>query len=66
MYKMNKIDKYIFKNQAGDMINLVSMFLNVYYGSYKINWGTFKDNKILINNTFNIFLKNKEYQMKIT
>jgi hypothetical protein len=66
MYKLNNIEKDIFKNQAGDMINLVSMFLNVYYGSYKVNWGTLENNKIMINNTFNVFLKNKGYQMKIS
>ena len=66
MYKLNGIDKDIFKNQAGDMINLVSMFLNVYYGSYKVNWGNEKDNKIIMNTAFNIFLKNKGYQMQIS
>ena len=66
MYKLNGIDKDVFKNQAGDMINLVSMFLNVYYGSYKVNWGNLNDNKIIMNTTFNIFLKNKGYQMQIS
>ena len=66
MYKLNGIDKDIFKNQAGDMINLVSMFLNIYYGSYKVNWGTSQNNKIIINNAFNVFLRNKGYQMTIS
>ena len=65
MVKLNKLDNDIFKNQAGDMLNLVTMFLTVYYGSNKINWGKIDDNKIIINNTFNLFLKNKGYQMEI-
>ena len=66
MYKLNQIDKDIFKNQAGDMINLVSMFLNIYYGSYKVNWGTLENNKIIINTAFNVFLRNKGYQMTVS
>ncbi len=66
MYKLNVIDKDIFKNQAGDMINLVSMFLNIYYGSYKVNWGTLENNKIIINTAFNVFLRNKGYQMTVS
>lgn len=66
MYKLNGIDKDIFKNQAGDMINLVSMFLNIYYGSYKVNWGTLQNNKIIIKNAFNVFLRNKGYQMTVS
>jgi len=64
MVKLNNLDKDIFKNQAGDMLNLVTMFLTVYYGSNNINWGTIDNNKIIINNTFNLFLRNKGYQME--
>ena len=65
IYKLNEMDDKIFVNQAGDIMNLVSMFMNSYYGGYKIQWGPVNNNIIIINKAFNLFLKNKGYQMRI-
>jgi hypothetical protein len=52
----------IFSNQASDMVNLSSMFLNSYYGSAKINWGEdYVSDILIVNSAFNQFLRNKGY-----
>lgn len=52
----------IFSNQASDMVNLSSMFLNSYYGSVKINWGEdYVSDILIVNSAFNQFLRNKGY-----
>lgn len=63
--KLRSIDEDIFKNQAGDMINLASNFMNSYYGSLNIVWGSYGNDVLIINGAFNQFLKNKGYVMKI-
>lgn len=63
--KLNKADARIFVNQAGDIMNLVSMFLNSYYGAWKIKWGTYASDVLIINGAFNQFLKNKGYTMRV-
>lgn len=63
--KLDEHDNTIFGNQAGDMMNLSSMFLNSYFGSYAYNWGTYKDDLYIVNETFNLFLRNKGYIMTI-
>jgi len=65
MKLLNDEDSDIFINQAGDIMNLVSVFLNVYYGSYGIEWGTYGSDLVIVNETFNQFLKNKGYSMTI-
>lgn len=55
----------IFINQAGDMMNLSSMFLETYYSGRLYNWGTKENNQKIIIKTFNIFLQNKGYKMTI-
>ena len=59
--KLSQTDDKIFANQAGDMINLSSMFLNSYYGSVKITWGEYENDILIVNSTFNQFLRNKGY-----
>ena len=59
--KLSQMDSNIFGNQEGDMINLSSMFLNSYYGSVKITWGTYENDILIVNSTFNQFLRNKGY-----
>lgn len=66
MIKLDKADDKIFVNQAGDVMNLVSMFLSSYYGSYRVKWGTYANDVLIINSAFNQFLKNKGYVMRIT
>jgi hypothetical protein len=63
--KLDNVDKKIFVNQAGDIMNLVSMFLNSYYGSYKIVWGAYGNDVLIVNGAFNQFLKNKGYSMTV-
>ena len=63
--KLDNLDDKIFINQAGDIMNLVSTFLNSYYGSYKIQWGKFDSDILIVNGSFNQFLKNKGYVMRI-
>lgn len=65
MEKLNNADDKIFVNQAGDIMNLVSIFLNAYYGSYKVQWGSYDNNMIIINSTFNTYLRNKGYSMTV-
>lgn len=65
LVKLDNLDDEIFINQAGDIMNLVSMFLNSYYGSYKIQWGKFDSDILIVNGAFNQFLKNKGYVMHI-
>ena len=59
--KLSRENSSIFGNQAGDMVNLSSMFLNSYYGSVKIIWGSFDHDILIVNSTFNQFLRNKGY-----
>jgi flagellar biosynthesis GTPase FlhF len=60
--KLSQTDTKIFSNQAGDMVNLSSMFINSYYGSVKINWREDYASDIrIVNSTFNQFLRNKGY-----
>lgn len=63
--KLSEKDPKIFINQAGDMMNLTSMFLSFYYGSYGYDWGTYENDLVIVNATFNNFLKNKGYTMRI-
>lgn len=63
--KLDEQDNTIFSNQAGDMMNLSSMFLNSYFGSYAYGWGKYEDDLHIVNETFNIFLRNKGYSMNI-
>jgi DNA replication protein DnaC len=65
MVLLYKEDNDIFISQAGDIMNLVSIFLNVYYGSYGLDWGEYDSDLVIVNETFNQFLKNKDYLMKI-
>ena len=64
--KLSQMDSNIFGNQEGDMINLSSMFLNSYYGSIKLTWGEYKDDILIVNSTFNQFLRNKGYLADIS
>jgi len=59
--KLSQANSSIFSNQAGDMVNLSSMFLNSYYGSVKIIWGDLISDILIVNSTFNQFLRNKGY-----
>ena len=59
--KLSRENSSIFGNQAGDMVNLSSMFLNSYYGSVKIIWGSFDHDILIVNSAFNQFLRNKGY-----
>jgi hypothetical protein len=59
--KLSQENSSIFSNQAGDMVNLSSMFLNSYYGSVKITWGSFVNDILIVNSAFNQFLRNKGY-----
>ena len=61
--KLSKDDTAnIFANQAGDMINLSSMFVNSYYGSLHSTWNErFDYNVKIVNSAFNQFLRNKGY-----
>jgi len=62
MIFLDKHNKDIFKNQAGDMLNLSTLFFNNYYGVYGINWeNSMKDKRIIINKTFDQFLRNKGF-----
>ena len=63
--KLSEKDPKIFINQAGDMMNLTSMFLSFYYGSYGYDWGTYENDLVIVNGTFNNFLRNKGYKMRI-
>jgi hypothetical protein len=63
--KLDEQDNTIFSNQAGDMMNLSSMFLNSYFGSYAYGWGKYEDDLHIVNETFNLFLRNKGYSMNI-
>ena len=63
MVLLNKQDPKIFENQAGDMVNLASIFINVYYGSYGLTWP--KDGPSMVNMAFSQFLKNKQYDINI-
>jgi len=59
--KLSQENMSIFSNQAGDMVNLSSMFLNSYYGSVKITWGSLENDILIVNSAFNQFLRNKGY-----
>ena len=59
--KLSQTEPKIFSNQAGDMVNLSSMFLNSYYGSIKLTWGTYEHDILIVNSAFNQFLRNKGY-----
>jgi hypothetical protein len=65
MVKLNNLDPDIWKNQAGDVMNLVSIFVNTYYGAYKLSWDKESDRRLLVNTAFNGYLKNKGYQMRL-
>lgn len=65
--KLSQADTKIFSNQAGDMVNLSSMFINSYYGSVKINWReNYASDIRIVNSTFNQFLRNKGYLAAFT
>ena len=66
MLQLNEQDEEVFKNQAGDIMNLVSAFLNAYYGSIKVSWGTFDQEVIIVNAAFNRYLANKGLQMSLS
>lgn len=63
MVKLNNQDPTIFKNQAGDILNLATIFINNYYGLYNVSWDTPEGKEIVIDKTFNQYLKNKGYMM---
>ena len=63
--KLSEKDPKIFINQAGDMMNLTSMFLSFYYGSYGYDWGPYDNDLVIVNGTFNNFLRNKGLRMRI-
>jgi hypothetical protein len=65
MVKLNNLDPDIWKNQAGDVMNLVSIFVNTYYGAYRLSWDKESDRRFLVNTAFNGYLKNKGYQMRL-
>jgi hypothetical protein len=64
MIQLDAEDDIVFKNQAGDVMNLVSMFLNAYYGSIDVEWGSFDNDVIIVNAAFNRYLANKGLIMK--
>ena len=64
--KLDSEESSIFINQAGDMMNLSSTFLETYYSGRLYNWGTKENNEKIIIKTFNFFLQNKGYKMTIT
>lgn len=66
MYKLDQHDPEIWENQAGDVMNLVTLFLNNYYGSYGVKWGDIRDDHLIINATFNQYLQNKGYIMTVS
>ena len=67
--KISDENENIFINQAGDMMNLASMFLYSYYGSIKYDWSDkaedFANNLLIITRAFNQFLRNKGYTLKV-
>lgn len=65
MSNLNKNNK-IFSAQAGDIMNLVSIFLSSYYSNIKYEWGTINGNISIINATFNRFVRSKGYKLNIT
>jgi hypothetical protein len=65
MLQLNEKDDTVFRNQAGDIMNLVSMFLNAYYGSYEVQWGKFTSDVIIVNAAFDRYLANKGLVMRI-
>lgn len=65
MTELHKADDTIFSNQAVDMMNLSSMFLNSYYGTFLYDWNKFEDAIKIVNSTFNEFLYNKGYSITI-
>ena len=65
MIELDKLDPAIWKNQAGDVMNLVSIFINTYYGAYRLSWDREADRRFLVNTAFNGYLKNKGYQMRL-
>ena len=66
LYKLNAKNSNLFKNQAGDMLNLASAFMRSYYGSYSSTWSTLSEKKIIIDNAFNEYLINKGVTMKVS
>ena len=64
--KLDSEELSIFNSQAGDMMNLSSMFLQTYYSSYIYEWGNLEDDIKIIKTTFNLFLQNKGYKMTIS
>ena len=62
---LNDFDEEIFRNQAGDIVNMVGMFLNVYYGTVQQTWENFVDQVTIINETINDFLRTKGYTITI-
>ncbi len=61
--QMQLDDPDIFKNQAGDMLNLGTAIVKAINSSHKISWGTDNDNIKLIKHGFNDFLRNKGYEL---
>ncbi len=59
--KINNIDESLFKNQAGDMLNLSTSIITSINSSYKTKWinGNLRNNINIIMNGFNRFLKTK-------
>jgi len=66
MVQLDAQDDIVFKNQAGDVMNLVSMFLNAYYGSIDVEWGSFDNDVIIVNAAFNRYLANKGLIMTLS
>ena len=60
-------DPTIFENQAGDIINLVSVFYKQKYGNVKLEWGSSEDtDKKIIVKMFNSYLKNRGKSITLT
>ena len=66
MVQLDAQDDAVFKNQAGDIMNLVSTFLNSYYGSINVEWGSFDNDVIIVNAAFNRYLASKGLIMTLS
>jgi hypothetical protein len=66
MVQLDAQDEAVFRNQAGDIMNLVSTFLNAYYGSINVEWGSFDNDVIIVNAAFNRYLASKGLIMTLS
>ena len=66
MVQLDAQDEAVFRNQAGDIMNLVSTFLNAYYGSINVEWGSFDNDVIIVNAAFNRYLSSKGLIMTLS